>query len=91
MKINWSRVHKYLDDFSTSGWRKLFFWSSVGTIAVALPVAYVYQPFHNHYAPTEYLGQLNTTMMIVLGMAGLRAGEKMVQANRDNNGSAAQA
>lgn len=83
--VDWNKVNVYLDDFTAGGWRKLFFWSSVGTMAVALPLVYVIHPIVHMYAPPEYLDRLNVTLGIIGSMAGLRAIEKHVARTSGGN------
>jgi len=85
MKIDWGKVETYVDNFTAGGWRKLFFWSSVGTMAAALPLLYVIQPYHHVYAPAEYLDRLNITLGIVTSLAGIRAIEKHAAAMREGD------
>lgn len=85
MNTLWSFILSKAEKFSESGWRRIFFWASVGTIATALPIMYVVLPLRGTYAPTEYLNCLNGTMTIVAGLAGLRAVEKHVARTGDAN------
>ena len=81
--MNWNDLLSKLDKFSESGWRKLFFWSAVMAMAVALPYSYVIQPALGQYAPVDFLDRLNGTLTIVAGLAGLRAVEKHAQRTQE--------
>lgn len=77
--MTWDKLLARLDEFSVSGWRRVFFWMSVTTVAVALPTVYIFQPMVGVYAPVDFLDRLNTTLTIVAGLAGLRGVEKYAE------------
>lgn len=88
MNIDWHKVHDWVDNFVDGGWRKTFFWVSISSMGVALVNVYVLGSIAHEYAPAEYLAKLNETLIIVSGLAGLRAIEKdRIRKHEAANGS----